>query len=352
MEKLPKGITQRGDRYRVSVMVKGQRQTGTFYTLSEAVDALEHFRLGLKTTEPRAKQTGPIELQACVDLFTEHRLRSSRTELANLKFFGSLMVKFFGPYRLLDTIDDRMVTLFIDDCLEKGYSRSSVNTYHATLRSVLNFAHERGWRRLPSPKVKFMPVTKGRVRFLSDEEEFTLLDYLQKSGNEAFHDAVMFLLDTGARKGEMHSLKWTDVDVKTGRITFWHTKTNTPRTVRMTSRIKSMLRARSLANRTISPFVFHDVDKHKIYRVWWDAKQYMGLKDDKQFVIHTLRHTCCTRLLAGNVDVRTVQQWMGHARLEMTQRYAHFIPSRLEDAASVLDRMSSVLHGTESVKIN
>ena len=272
METIPKGITQRGDRYRVSVMVKGQRHTGTFYTLSEAKEALEEFRLGIRPQTPKGP-TGPMELQNCIELFTEYRLRSSRTELANLRFFGNLMVRFFGPFRILDTIDERLVTLFIDDCLERGYSRSSVNTYHATLRSVLNFAYERGWRRLPSPKVKFMPVTKGRIRFLSDEEEFTLLDYLQKSGNDAFHDAVMFLLDTGARKGELHNLKWDDVDVKTGRITFWHTKTNTPRTVRMTTRLKSMLRARSLANKTISPFVFHDVDKHKFYRGWWDAKE-------------------------------------------------------------------------------
>jgi len=55
-----------------------------------------------------------------------------------------------------------------------------------------------------------------------------------------------------------------------------------------------------------------------------------------------LRHTCCTRLLANNVDIRTVQQWMGHSSLQMTQRYAHFIPQRLDDAVAALDGANEV----------
>ena len=65
----------------------------------------------------------------------------------------------------------------------------------------------------------------------------------------------------------------------------------------------------------------------------------IGLEDDEQFVIHTLRHTCCTRLVSAGVDLRSVQEWMGHSSIDMTQRYAHFIPSKLDDAADALQRL-------------
>ena len=47
-----------------------------------------------------------------------------------------------------------------------------------------------------------------------------------------------------------------------------------------------------------------------------------GLLTDPQFVIHALRHTCATRLMAAGVDVVTVQHWLGHKDISTTMRYA------------------------------
>ncbi len=61
------------------------------------------------------------------------------------------------------------------------------------------------------------------------------------------------------------------------------------------------------------------------------------MMDDKDFVIHVLRHTCCTRLVSGGIDLRTVQKWMGHENIVTTMRYAQFVPENLLKAASVLE---------------
>ena len=45
--KLVKGITQRGDKYRVSVMVLGKRKTATCKTLQEAAETMQQMKLGL-----------------------------------------------------------------------------------------------------------------------------------------------------------------------------------------------------------------------------------------------------------------------------------------------------------------
>ena len=48
---------------------------------------------------------------------------------------------------------------------------------------------------------------------------------------------------------------------------------------------------------------------------------------------HDLRHTFGTRMIA-RADIRRVQEWMGHADIQTTMRYLHYVP-RLEDASLV-----------------
>ncbi len=59
-------------------------------------------------------------------------------------------------------------------------------------------------------------------------------------------------------------------------------------------------------------------------REWFDpAVKAAGLKD---FTWHCLRHTFASRLVMAGVDLRTVQELMGHKTIQMTVRYAHLAP--------------------------
>ena len=55
-----------------------------------------------------------------------------------------------------------------------------------------------------------------------------------------------------------------------------------------------------------------------------------GLDESHRF--HDLRHTFGTRMAAGGVPMRTLQEWMGHCDLSTTQRYADYAPSTHEAA--------------------
>ena len=59
----------------------------------------------------------------------------------------------------------------------------------------------------------------------------------------------------------------------------------------------------------------------------------MNMTGEKDFVIHSLRHTCITRLLNRKVGIEVVQIVVGHNDIRMTQRYNH--PSK-EDIKSAL----------------
>ena len=67
----------------------------------------------------------------------------------------------------------------------------------------------------------------------------------------------------------------------------------------------------------------------------------MGLAKDKEFVLHALRHTCASRLLFMGVDLVTIKEWLGHADIQTTMRYAHMAPNKLAHAAAILDNYHS-----------
>ncbi len=66
----------------------------------------------------------------------------------------------------------------------------------------------------------------------------------------------------------------------------------------------------------------------------------MGLQNDREFVLHALRHTCASRLLNKGVDIVTIRDWLGHADIKTTMIYAHLAPNRLAHAAAILDSYS------------
>lgn len=66
-------------------------------------------------------------------------------------------------------------------------------------------------------------------------------------------------------------------------------------------------------------------------------KALIGLAEDTQFVPYALRHTCCSRLVQRGVNLRVVQEWMGHKTITVTLRYAHLCPTNLLNAVNVLN---------------
>ena len=70
-------------------------------------------------------------------------------------------------------------------------------------------------------------------------------------------------------------------------------------------------------------------------RRWFDsAVKIAGLEN---FTWHCLRHTFASRLVMAGVDIRTVQELMGHKTIAMTVRYAHLAPKHTLSAVERLD---------------
>jgi integrase len=64
-------------------------------------------------------------------------------------------------------------------------------------------------------------------------------------------------------------------------------------------------------------------------------------------VFHDLRHTFGTQRAAKGIDLRRIQAWMGHADIQTTMRYSHYVPQH-DDAARLTAAFSTA--ATEAVR--
>jgi site-specific recombinase XerD len=101
----------------------------------------------------------------------------------------------------------------------------------------------------------------------------------------------------------------------------------------MTARVKSILMARQEQN-ALKAFT---ITKYQADKCWAWVRKQMGLEADTDFVIHSCRHTCASRLVNAGVDLYVVKEWLGHSTIKITERYAHLDPSKLVRAVEALE---------------
>ena len=194
----------------------------------------------------------------------------------------------------------------VTEVLVPNYRPATVNRKMAALHTLLKYAHDREWIE-KLPKFSWQQEDNQRIRWLSPEEEAQLLSLLPPDLS-AFCE---ILIHTGMRRGELLSLQPDQIDGDYARL--WKTKTKTPRSVPLSPRAKELMEQWVPFNMKLS---YINVE-------WNKARKAMGMDEDKNFVLHMLRHTTATRWLDATSNIALVQKVLGHSRLETTMRYAH-----------------------------
>lgn len=215
-------------------------------------------------------------------------------------------------------------------------SGATINRKMFALFSVLRRLHERGLPAPPIPKYRNLDESGNARQFVfSAAQEQELFDQLQlldmrqhtregghpvKRDGHAYRDLFVFLADVGCRLSAGLSVKWTDIfeDTDAMYVRFFrkeHLKGGKPRTTPLTSRAAEVIRRRYALGGT-GPFT--DLNKRRAQQQWALAKASTSLAREKEAVIHSLRHTCATRMLHATGDIKLVQEWLGHSALQTT----------------------------------
>ena len=261
-------------------------------------------------------------------------LRSLRTP----KAFLQRLVAHFGGAKIRQ-ITYNQVDEYRLKRLSDGLAIGSVNRELALLCSLFNFAKREGFiSRSPfemgAPLISLADETR-RSRVLSRDEEEKLLLALSDSRRVHIRGLVVAALDSGARKNELLTLAWRDVDLLSGviRLRSVNTKTARQRELPISARLRDELQRLESTPGDSEALVFNSRNLQKHFAA---ALRDAGISN---FRWHDMRHTFASRLAHCGLSVPELAALMGHAQYQTTLRYANPTADTITKAANLLNRM-------------
>ncbi len=230
---------------------------------------------------------------------------------------------------------------------DKPISPRTINSDHTALVRILNEAVLDGHlERNPLAGMKKLRETRRQRRYLTKEE----LSALITNCPDHFRPFVVTAAYTGARKGELTRLRWSDLDFENGKIALYRPKVGNADWIDMHPAVAAELtrlreeRERALAEKgeRVLPehhvFVsWHGTPYKEIRRSWDLALKAAGLDGREGLTPHSLRHSFATHFLQNGGAVTDLQQQLGHAELATTQIYASALSARRRAAVMALD---------------
>jgi site-specific recombinase XerD len=202
---------------------------------------------------------------------------------------------------------------------------ATLNRYRALLSLTYKLGVQNGKVSVnPARLVRQRREDNGRIRFLSHEEETKLREVIERDCPHHLPELEL-ALNTGLRLSEQYGLTWDCVSFERKSLTIPLSKNGKTRHVPLNETSIAALRAAQTQSND-QPWVFLNCfgQQLKRPRVWFDdAVEDAGIED---FTWHCLRHSFASRLVMAGVDLRTVQELMGHKTIQMTVRYAHLAP--------------------------
>ena len=286
------------------------------------------------------------------------------------RLLDKVIVPRLGPVKLR-ALRPQAIDSFYADLLGHGgkdgkpLSAQSVQHVHALLRHILNQGVRWGWL-TSNPALKASPPKVRKKEIVTPDPDEVML--LIAEAERTDPDLAVFLrlaAVTGARRGELCALRWTDIDLVAGSVTIARaivgqrndeliekdTKTHAgrrialdPETVDVLARHRDRCEARAAKAETTLPdnaFLFSPtVDGSRAWRPGGVSLAFIRIRKRagvRKVPLHSLRHFAATRMLAAGVPVRTVAGRLGHADAATTLNvYGHWIEASDQTAAAVL----------------
>lgn len=258
-----------------------------------------------------------------------------------------------------------------DEMIAEGYAPASVkrklDMVSKALRMACNAYVDADGKPLllQKPTMPELKLDNVKSRVLTHEEEtlvFAAMDkrMIDEPGRQwlRFRAFVRLALDTAFRRGELLLLGPASVEMLTVNgedavfigLPRYATKNDKPRLVPATQAVVDLiptLNAQAVPDKTTGQLRWFPLDASAWYmwdNVRHDVKLLGGDIDDVG--LHTLRHTCITRLAKGGMELQRLSMFAGHSSVMITaSRYSHLQAQDLADAARILSNPAKTAMG-------
>jgi integrase/recombinase XerD len=220
---------------------------------------------------------------------------------------------------------------YIQTMKDENYASSSISRTIASMRSFFDYLRNRN--RIsdnPAEQLKPPKVVRKFPKILTDDQIHTLMNQPDKSTAKGLRDSAMLeiLCATGMRVSELVSLKVQDIHMDEDYIIC--ADRNKERVIPLNHESKSALETYFEKSRDIfvaeknTDLLFTNCKGGSMSRqgFWKVLKRYAhaaGITGD--ITPHSFRHSFAAHMVERGVDLRDVQEMMGHSDIATTQRY-------------------------------
>jgi len=218
------------------------------------------------------------------------------------------------------------------DFLAQDRSASTVSVaYNALLFYYKTIWHRQFFINLPHPrKEKHLPVV------LSKDEVIRIIN---SADNAKHHCILSILYGTGVRVSELTHIKMYDLDLDRMFLRVYQGKGKKDRMTILPESLREILVKQQQLKKS-SDFLFTNgrggrLTQTTIQKIVAQSAKHAGIY--KNISPHTLRHTFATHLLENGVDIRYIQELLGHSKLQTTQIYTHVAANNFNNIKSPLD---------------
>ncbi|NPA74964.1 MAG: tyrosine-type recombinase/integrase [Euryarchaeota archaeon] len=244
--------------------------------------------------------------------------KKSENTIAEYVHFASQMLMFTGKKpKTITSGDMRRYKIYLST--KKKYSK---NTIYLALKAVTAYFK---YRKIPLPDdLKPPKRPKQMPKYLTEEEVRKLLDAAKENPRD--YAILSLLAYSGLRVSELCNLKFEDVELGERVVYVRSGKGDKDRIVVISDPAAEAIENYLLSRTDSLEYLFSSQKSEHITRVqvFRIVKKYAELAGIKKNVTpHVLRHTLATTMLRRGVDIRFIQQFLGHSSVATTQIYTH-----------------------------
>ncbi len=296
--------------------------TGTWRELKEKL---------AKEKEANKKDSNPTIREFQAEYLAICKMRNRRPDFKKQALVS--IARILGDVRLRD-FKRRDADHFLERRLDEEMANATVNRGLAVLRHMLSVAVEREYiESNPLSKYKMLPEVQEALRIMTYDEYRQLIQAVAEE-DLVIGVYTVVLGETGMRKSEGLRMQPKHIH-KTGPgqhvVMIGKTKGGKVRSVPLSNLAMEWLS--KLVRFMDIPYVFVNPALKKPWKdprgPFFKGREEVGL-DWVGF--HDLRHFRATQWLMNGVDPRTVQENLGHADIQTTMRYVHFIETHATKA--------------------
>lgn len=229
-------------------------------------------------------------------------------------------------------IREYLVRRLEEDRLSRAYHDQAVSALRFLCAHVLHVPAIAESIRRPRPERRLPVVlSRGEVRRLLGEVK-----------NPKHRALLMLIYSAGLRVGEAVRLRPGDLDPERRLLFVRGGKGRKDRYTLLSERAVAAVRE-YLEREEVGPWLFpgprpdRPLSTRSVQKIVAQARIAAGIK--KHITVHTLRHSFATHLLEAGIDVRYIQELLGHASARTTQIYTHVSRRALEHVRSPLDML-------------